>query len=98
MVQGPINFLFNLWQEAQLALNKDLPLDISNSWAEILIEVEKRNNKLRVQNLTTLLLIKKWQKCLNKVGFLASNNLKNCIKIRWQKYNRRMILETLYRS
>ena len=26
------------------------------------------------------------------------DKIKNCIKIRWQKYNRRMILETLYRS
>ena len=50
---GPIRFLFNLWQAAQFALNKDLPLAISTSWEKELNEREKRRVK-SAKNLETV--------------------------------------------
>jgi hypothetical protein len=53
---------------------------------------------LRAKNLRALKLLKRLRNSFNNIGFLTTNNLKNCVKIRRQKYNTRMILETQDRS
>ena len=64
----------------------------------MLKEVAKRNVMLRAKNLRALKLLKRLRNSFNNIGFLTTNNLKNCVKIRRQKYNTRMILETQDRS
>ena len=69
---GPINFLFNLWHEAQLALKRDFPLEISISWAEIFKEKEKRKNAVRTLETDTCLI--SFKIAFNKVVFTTTDN------------------------